>query len=108
MLTNIIKNIIKDIPSVANSEIKLIFSNLETGELCFSPKDRNLAILVKRPKESVSSAEDFKKRSIFDLIYFAANGDIEFDMNKPHTMQTLANDIDDIINQDVVVWNLND
>lgn len=107
MLTNIIKNIIKDIPSVANSELKAVFSNLENGEVCFSPVDSKITVLVKRPSRDVHTTEDFKKTQIFDLIYFAANGNIEFDVNKPHTMQTLSNEIDGILNQEVVVWDLN-
>lgn len=42
MITNIIKNLIKDIPSVANSTIRLMGENRDNGQFTFVTTDTNL------------------------------------------------------------------
>ena len=107
MITNIIKNLIKDIPSVANASLRLIYQNKHNGEFAIAPKtDDKLIIVVQSTTGAASSAEDWKKKMIADTIYMATQADC-FDANhNSFTMSVLADSIDDIINTKVVLWQL--
>lgn len=110
MITNIIKNLIKDIPSVANSTIRLMCDNKDKGYFVFVTQDENqVAIVVTNaPKDTPTSIDSYKKQMIVDFLYMIAT---QFEHmldkdEKPYTLTTIAEDIDGIINQDVVLWNM--
>lgn len=46
MITNIIRNIIKDFPSVANSTLFLFYDNKQTNEFAVTPTDNDNIIIV--------------------------------------------------------------
>ena len=107
MITNIIKNIIKDIPSVATSTIKLVYANKEHNEFTVAPvTDDKLIIVVQSTPGAASSAEDWKKKMIADTLYMATQADCYDANHNILTMSVLADTIDDIINTKVVLWQL--
>ena len=96
MLTNIIKNIIKDIPSVANSKfdsVQLLPIGNKVELKIKTPKE--LTIVVANIPQNTNSIIDCKKCLIIDTL-------IGSDM----TLAELANEIDNIINSDFVLWNM--
>lgn len=59
MITNIIKNLIKDFPQVSNSTIKLVYANKEHNEFTVAPvTDDKLIIVVQSTPGAASSVED--------------------------------------------------
>ena len=110
MITNIIKDLIKDIPSVANSTIRLAFQDKDNGSFYFITNDeQKVTIAVTNAPKKVTSVGTFKKQLIADLLYIAATDDNMFDCDgKPYTLAALAKAIDDIINQFVVLWDMKD
>jgi len=110
MITNIIKNLIKDIPSVANSTIRLMADNRDNGLYYFITENDVAIVVTNIPKGAPTSVEDYKKQMIADFLYLVAT---QYDHmgnkdGKPYTLATMADEIDDIINQDVVLWNMGD
>ena len=106
MITNIIKNIIKEFPQVANSPIIKVCENSEQHVLTIAPADYDNLMIVVTAKTSVpTSAEEWKRNMIAEHIYMATQ-------SKPHnekafvTMADLAEVIDNIINSNVVLWQL--
>ena len=107
MITNIIKNIIKDIPSVANSTIYLFSENKDNGEFTVALTDNDNILLVVQCKQGAAqSVDDYKKQLIADHIYMAAQSDACGSDHKPITMSVLADMIDKLINTEVVLWQL--
>ena len=98
MITNIIKNIIKDIPSVANSKfdsVQLLPIGNKVELKVKTPKE--LTIVVSNIPQNTNSVTDYKKCLIVDTL-------IGSDM----TLAELANEIDNIINSDVTLWDMKD
>ena len=96
MITNIIKNIIKDIPSVANSKfdsVQLLPIGNKVEFKIKTPKE--LTIVVSNIPQNTNSVSDYKACLIIDTL-------IGSDM----TLAELANEIDNIIDSDVVLWNM--
>ena len=59
MITNIIKNIIKDIPSVANSTIYLFSENKNNGEFTVALTDNdNILLVVQCKRGAMKSVDD--------------------------------------------------
>ena len=107
MITNIIKNIIKEFPQVANSPIIKVCENSEQHELTIAPADYDNLMIVVTSKTSVpTSAEEWKRSAIAEHIYMATQPDIRNKDNKVVTMADLAEVIDNIINSNVVLWQL--
>lgn len=107
MITNIIRNIIKDFPSVANSTLFLFYDNKQIHEFAVSLTDNdNIIIVVQNTIEAAKSVEDWKKKMIADHIYIATQPDTHTADGKPITMSALADMIDKFINMDVVLWQL--
>ena len=107
MITNIIKNIIKDIPSVANSTIYLFSENKDNGEFTIALTDNDNILLVVQCKQGAAqSVDDYKKQLIADHIYMATQSDTCSPDHKPITMSVLADMIDKLINTEVVLWQL--
>ena len=107
MITNIIKNIIKDIPSVANSTIYLFSENKDNGEFTAALTDNDNILLVVQCKQGAAqSIDDYKKQLIADHIYMATQSDACGSDHKPITMSVLADMIDKLINTEVVLWQL--
>ena len=106
MITNIIKNIIKDIPSVANSTIYLFSENKDNGEFTVALTDNdNILLVVQCKRGATQSVDDYKKQLIADHIYMATQSACGAD-HKPITMSVLADMIDKLINTEVVLWQL--
>jgi len=101
MITNIIKNLIKDIPSVANSTISLIYNNKENNEFAVNLGDKVTFVVNEVPRGAAHSVEEWKLSMIADHIFMAASRDLE-----PITVQQLSDVIDKIISDDVVLWNM--
>ena len=98
MITNIIKNIINDIPSVANSKfdsVQLLPIGNKVELKVKTPKE--LTIVVSNIPQNTNSVTDYKKGLIVDTL-------IGSDM----TLAELAKEIDNIIDSDVVLWNMKD
>lgn len=96
MITNIIKNLIKDIPSVTNSKfdsVQLLPIGNKVELKVKTPK--KLTIVVSNIPQNTNSVADYKKGLIVEAL-------IGSDM----TLAELANEIDDIINADVVLWDM--
>ena len=96
MIPNIIKSIIKDIPSVANSKfdsVQLLPIGNEVELKVKTPKE--LTIVVSNIPQSTNSVTDYKKCLIVDTL-------IGSDM----TLAELANEIDNIIDSDVTLWDM--
>lgn len=109
MITNIIKNIIKDIPSVANSTIYLFSENKDNGEFTVALTDNDNILLVVQCKQGAAqSVDDYKKQLIADHIYMATQSGTCGSDHKPITMSVLADMIDKLINTEVVLWQLQD
>ena len=107
MITNIIKNIIKDIPSVANSTIYLFSENKDNGEFTVAPTNNDNILLVVQCKQGAAqSVDDYKKQLIADHIYMATQPNACGADHKPITMSVLADMIDKLINTEVVLWKL--
>ena len=107
MITNIIKNLIKDIPSVANSTIYLFSENKDNGEFTIALTDNDNILLVVQCKQGAAqSVDDYKKQLIADHIYMATQSDTCGSDHKPITMSVLADMIDKLINTEVVLWQL--
>ena len=107
MITNIIKNIIKDIPSVVNSTIYLFSENKDNGEFTVALTDNDNILLVVQCKQGAAqSVDDYKKQLIADHIYMATQSDACGADHKPITMLVLADMIDKLINTEVVLWQL--
>lgn len=107
MITNIIKNIIKEFPQVANSPIIKVCENSEQHELTIAPADYDNLVIVVTAKTGVpTSAEEWKRIVIADHIYMATQPDVRNKDNKVVTMADLAEVIDNIINSNVVLWQL--
>lgn len=106
MITNIIKNIIKEFPQVANSPIIKICENKEQHELTIAPEDYDNLIIVVTAKTSVpTSAEEWKRNMIAEHIYMATQSELHSDKTFV-TMAELSEVIDNIINMNVVLWQL--
>ena len=96
MITNIIRNIIKDFPSVANSKfdsVRLLPIGSKVELKVKTPKE--LTIVVSNIPQNTNSVTDYKKCLIVDTL-------IGSDM----TLAELANEIDNIINSDVTLWDM--
>ena len=107
MITNIVKNIIKDIPSVANSTIYLFSENKDNGEFTVALTDNDNILLVVQCKQGAAqSVDDYKKQLIADHIYMATQSDACGSNHKPITLSVLADMIDKLINTEVVLWQL--
>ena len=107
MITNIIKNIIKEFPQVANSPIIKVCENSEQHELTIAPADYDNLMIVVTAKTSVpTSSEEWKRSVIAEHIYMATQPDVRNKDNKVVTMADLAEIIDNIINSNVVLWQL--
>ena len=107
MITNIIKNIIKEFPQVANSPIIKVCENKEQHQLTIAPADYDNLMIVVTAKTSVpTSAEEWKRSVIAEHIYMATQPDVRNKDNKVVTMADLAEVIDNIINSNVVLWQL--
>lgn len=97
MITNIIKNLIKDIPSVANSKFDSVQLLPIGNKVELKVKTPKLTIVVSNIPQNTNSVTDYKKCLIVDTL-------IGTDM----TLAELANEIDNIINADVVLWDMQD
>ena len=107
MITNIIKNIIKEFPQVAHSPIIKVCENSEQHVLTIAPADCDNLMIVVTAKTSVpTSSEEWKRNAIAEHIYMATQSDIRNKDNKVVTMADLAEVIDNIINSNVVLWQL--
>ena len=110
MITNIIKNIIKDIPSVANSSIRLMNENRDNGQVTFVTTDASAVaiVLTNIPKGAPKSISAYKKQMIVDFLYLVAvEGDhMRTSEGKEYTLADMAKEIDLIISQDVVLWDM--
>ena len=110
MITNIIKNIIKDIPSVANSSIRLMNENRDRGQFTFVTTDAKAVaiVLTNVPKGVPKAVSAHQKQMIADFLYLVAvEGDhMCTSEGKKYTLADIANEIDDIINSDVVLWDM--
>lgn len=107
MITNIIKNLIKDIPSVADSTIHLFSENKDNGEFTIAPTNNdNILLVVQCKQRTTQSVEDYKKHLIADHIYMATQSDAYDTNHKPITMSVLADMIDKLIDTKVVLWQL--
>ena len=107
MITNIIKTIIKEFPHVANSPIIKVCENSELHMLTIAPADYDNLMIVVIAKTSVpTSAEEWKRNMIAEHIYMATQSDAHNKDNKVVTMADLAEVIDNIINSNVVLWQL--
>lgn len=107
MITNIIKNIIKEFPQVANSPIIKVCENSEQHVLTIAPEDCDNLMIVVTAKTSVpTSSEEWKRSVIAEHIYMATQPDVRNKDNKVVTMADLAEVIDNIINSNVVLWQL--
>ena len=107
MIPNIIKSIIKDIPSVANSTIYLFSENKDNGEFTIALTDNdNILLVVQCKRGATQSVDDYKKQLIADHIYMATQSDTCGSDHKPITMSVLADMIDKLINTEVVFWQL--
>ena len=96
MITNIIKNLIKDIPSVANSKfdsVQLLHIENKVELKVKTPKE--LTIVISNIPQNTNSVTDYKKCLIVDTL-------IGSDM----TLAELADEIDNIINSDIVLYNM--
>lgn len=106
MITNIIKNIIKEFPQVANSPIIKVCENSEQHELTIAPADYDNLMIVVTAKTSVpTSAEEWKRNVIVDHIYMATQSELHSKKTFV-TMAKLSEVIDNIINKNVVLWQL--
>lgn len=106
MITNIIKNIIKDFPQVANSPIIKVCENSEQHELTIAPEDYDNLIIVVTAKTSVpTSVEEWKRNMIAEHIYMATQSELHSGKTFV-TMAELSEVIDNIINMNVVLWQL--
>ena len=107
MITNIIKNIIKEFPQVANSPIIKVCENSEQHVLTIAPADYDNLMIVVTAKTSVpTSSEEWKRNAIAEHIYMATQSDVCNKDNKVITMTHLAELIHNIINSNVVFWQL--
>ena len=110
MITNIIKNLIKDIPSVANSSIRLMNENRDNGQFTFVTTDASSVaiVLTNIPKGAPKSISAHKKQMIADFLYLVAvEGDhMRTSEGKEYTLADMAKEIDLIISQDVVLWDM--
>lgn len=107
MITNIIKNIIKEFPQVANSPIIKVCEHSEQHVLTIAPADYDDLMIVVTAKTSVpTSSEEWKRNAIAEHIYMATQPDVRNKDNKVVTMADLAEIIDNIINSNVVLWQL--
>ena len=96
MITNIIRNIIKDFPLVANSKfdsVQLLPIGNKVELKVKTPKE--LTIVVSNIPQNTNSVSDYKACLIIDTL-------IGSDM----TLAELADEIDNIIDSDVVLWNM--
>ena len=74
MITNIIKNIIKEFPQVANSPIIKVCENKEQHQLTIAPADYDNLMIVITAKTSVpTSSEEWKRNAIAEHIYSTRN-----------------------------------
>ena len=106
MITNFIKNIIKDFPQVANSPIVKVCENKEQHELTIAPEDYDNLIIVVTAKTSVpTSVEEWKRNMIAEHIYMATQSELHSEKTFV-TMAELSEVIDNIINMNVVLWQL--
>ena len=66
MITNIIKNLIKDIPSVADSTIRLMCDNRDNGQFIFVTTDSKAVaiVLTNVPNGAPKSITDYKKQML--------------------------------------------
>lgn len=101
MITNIIKNLIKDVPSVANSTLSLLYNNKENNEFAVTLDFKVTLVVNGAPHNAAHSIDEWKLSMIADHIYMAAAKE-----GIPVTVQQLSDIIDDIINKDVVLWNM--
>ena len=110
MITNIIKNLIKDIPSVANSSIRLMNENRDNGQFTFVTTDAKAVaiVLTNIPKGAPKSISAYKKQMTADFLYLVAvEGDhMRTPEGKEYTLADMAKEIDLIISQDVVLWDM--
>ena len=112
MITNIIKNLIKDIPSVANSTIRLMGDNRDNGKFIFVTTDSKAVaiVLTNVPNGAPKSITDYKKQMIADFLHMVAVEGVHMrtSEDKEYTLADIAKEIDLIISQDVVLWDMKD
>lgn len=112
MITNIIKNLIKDIPSVADSTIRLMCDNRDNGQFIFVTTDSKAVaiVLTNVPKGTPKSITDYKKQMIADFLHMVSVEGVHMrtSEDKEYTLADIAKEIDLIISQDVVFWDMQD
>ena len=110
MIPNIIKTIIKDIPSVANSSIRLMNENRDRGQFTFVTTDAKAVaiVLTNVPKGTPKSISAHKKQMIADFLYLVAveGNHMCTSEGKKYTLADVAKEIDLIISQDVALWDM--
>lgn len=104
-LTNIIRDIINDDPSISESAIRLVCERKEAGEFIVSPEiNNNILIVVRTSSKASLSVEEFKRNMVADHIYMATQDDCCDKNHNNITMDILADIIDEIINAKVFLW----
>ena len=110
MIPNIIKNIIKDIPSVANSSIRLMNENRDRGQFTFVTTDAKAVaiVLTNVPKGTPKSISAYKYHMIADFLYLVAvEGDhMRTPEGKEYHLADIAKEIYLNILQDGVLWDI--
>ena len=97
MITNIIKNLIKDIPSVANLDLRQGDLNIDQTEITFYVGKITI-VLTNLPQGVSTSVDTYKKRQIVQAFLDSVGEPI----------QILSDRIDAIINSDIILWDMQD
>lgn len=111
MITNIIKNIIKDYPSIANSRVVLVYQDKDKGEFVVTSEKNEVDIVVHSTNKRATSVEEWKKQMIADHIFMATSKDtfyIDPKTDKKHfiTFAEVSDTIDSIIDRTSIIWEL--
>lgn len=99
MIINIVKNLIKDFPTISSSNVYLFCQDREKGEFTITSENRETLLVVQSKRHLSTSIEDWKKQMIADHIYMTA-------MSEDTTFDELSTYVDKIINSNVTIWEL--
>ena len=98
-MENIVKNLIKDNPQIANKHFSLIYENKEKNIFAVGALNEAVLVVTNIPTE-VKSISDWKKQMIADHIYMAAT------MERSPTIAEVANIISKILDTTTYLFDL--
>lgn len=103
MMSNKIKSLIKDFPTIGEKVLNLYYENKEMGAFAVSVSDyEDLVIHITNIPKAIHNAKEWRALTIADHIHMAATTE-----HKP-TLNDISEMIDKILHMNIISWDMSD